>query len=238
MRRCRRPGRRDRSQRLVRRRVSSPTPITPGSAARRALRSAPPALRRRLRPWPRRGRRSRARAWCRAGEPCCGRRAGAAHQRLELGPAGQVANAAEVVARLRVGRHAHLREAPQHHQRIARAAAQALRARQQIHQLGIVRPALLRRPPRQIVERLELLRPAAATAASRHAAASAHAGGGDWRSRKEWRAATAASTRDSTSSSRGRRCGRCSELRPAGGTTSMTATFHALPRRCADRRRR
>ena len=77
--------------------MSTPSPTTPGSAARRALRrrrlaSAVGCRRARLAP------RSGAR-WT-----PCGRRAGTVHQRLDLRPAGQVANTAEVIARLRVGR--------------------------------------------------------------------------------------------------------------------------------------
>ena len=64
---------------------------------------------------------------------------------------------AEVVARRRVGDDTHRRQALQHHERVARPPAQALRSRQQRHQRRIVLRPRLQRPPRQVMERVVVL---------------------------------------------------------------------------------
>ena len=67
-------------------------------------------------------------------------------------PTRELARALEVVVRLRVRRNSHVRKALKHYQRIVRAAAQRLGAREQIHQRGIVRRPELDRSPREVVK--------------------------------------------------------------------------------------
>ena len=54
-----------------------------------------------------------------------------------------------------VGRDAEFRDPAEHDERIPRAPAQRLRAREQEHQIGVVWLPLLHGAPRQIVEGLE-----------------------------------------------------------------------------------
>ena len=75
----------------------------------------------------------------------------------DLFPARQRADAGEVFAGRGVGRDAARHDPLQHHERVGRPAAETLRARQQQHQLRIVRPPFAVREPREIVERLEVL---------------------------------------------------------------------------------
>ena len=67
-------------------------------------------------------------------------------------PVRELAGALEVVVRLRVRRNSHVREPLEHDERVVRAAAQRLRAREQIHQRGIVRRPDLHRSPREVVK--------------------------------------------------------------------------------------
>ena len=75
-----------------------------------------------------------------------------AERRFELRPAGQCSYASEVVARCRVSDDTHRRQSPQHHERIARSAAETLRSRKHRHQRRIVFRTRLQRAPREVME--------------------------------------------------------------------------------------
>jgi len=65
-----------------------------------------------------------------------------------------LAHGTEVVVGCGITDEALLGEAPEHHQRVVGTSADALRPRQQIHQLGVPRWPGLHRAPREIVEDL------------------------------------------------------------------------------------
>ena len=89
----------------------------------------------------------------------CARRCPSGHldALLEVRPSGERTHAPKVVVRRCVRRDAEREQTLEHDQRVQRAAAQALRPRQHSHQLGVIRPALPNRAPRQIVKSLEVL---------------------------------------------------------------------------------
>ena len=76
----------------------------------------------------------------------------AMHAGGDFWPARELAGAPEVVVGRRIRRDSHFRQALEHDQRVVRAAAQGLGAREQIHQRGIVRWPDLDRSPREVVK--------------------------------------------------------------------------------------
>ena len=92
---------------------------------------------------------------------------------FEFRPGGERPHAGEVIARRGVGHDTHRRYPLQHHERVARPSAQALRSRHQRHQRRIVLRAGLQRAPREVVKRVVVLRarrrraPAVGTPATR-----------------------------------------------------------------------
>ena len=77
--------------------------------------------------------------------------------RLEIGPAGQFAHPAKIIAGRSICHDFQIRQPVQHDERVVRPAAQALRARHERHELRIALPALLQRAPGEIVKELELV---------------------------------------------------------------------------------
>ena len=69
-----------------------------------------------------------------------------------LQPPGQLPRANEVIVGCCIGRHSHLGEPLEHDQGVMRAAAQSLRAGEQVHQRWILGRTGLYRPPCQIVK--------------------------------------------------------------------------------------
>ena len=79
------------------------------------------------------------------------------HHRLDFRPAGQRPDTTVVVAGHRiVYSHSRLGQTPKHHERVSRPAAQALRPRDERHQLRVVRTSFLRSAPRKVVSSFEV----------------------------------------------------------------------------------
>ena len=76
----------------------------------------------------------------------------AMHAGGDVWPARELPGAPEVVVRVRIPRDPQIRKALEHDQRVVRAAAQRLRASEQIHQRRIVRRTDLDRSPREVVK--------------------------------------------------------------------------------------
>ena len=77
---------------------------------------------------------------------------GATQARFHIGPLRQPAHRRELLLAGRIGRDAAIGQAQQHDQRIVRAPAQALRAREQVHQGCILLRPLLDGTPGEIVK--------------------------------------------------------------------------------------
>ena len=75
-------------------------------------------------------------------------------RRFQLGPLTQLPHGSEIVIRCGITDEALLGEAAEHHKRVVGTSAEALRASEQVHQLGVPRWSGLHRAPREVVEDL------------------------------------------------------------------------------------
>ncbi len=82
-----------------------------------------------------------------------GRRAASrCQERNDFRPVTKRPHRLKIRARRGIGRDAHFRKSTQHHQRIVRATAEALCAREEVHQARVAGRTRLHGPPGQIVK--------------------------------------------------------------------------------------